>query len=168
MHGPANVKWRRNWECLCFVCRCDIACWKGRDMCHRGEGRHNLIVCNNLHFFLVITTYNPTFLWQQETPQTSVITVTGFTEAIRQFVLLYQYTCEGILMVVATATETCHDTHIVPCTAACKRSLELRGSRILRRNLSEHFSPTKSSTFRCWRTLASLDVKAPSGEGGNV
>jgi len=39
----------------------------------------------------------------------------------------------------------------VPCHrfAACKRSLELRGSRILRRNLSEHFSPTKSSTFRC-------------------
>ena len=39
----------------------------------------------------------------------------------------------------------------VPCRrfAACKRSLELRGSRILRRNLSEHFSPTKSSTFRC-------------------
>ena len=29
----------------------------------------------------------------------------------------------------------------VPCRrfAACKRSLELRGSRILRRNLSEHF-----------------------------
>ena len=58
----------------------------------------------------------------------------------------------------------------VPCRrfAACKRSLELRGSRILRRNLSEHFSPTKSSTFRCYRSLASLDVKAPSGEGGNV
>ena len=39
----------------------------------------------------------------------------------------------------------------VPCCrfAACKRSLELRGSRILRRNLSEHFSPTKSFTFRC-------------------
>jgi len=39
----------------------------------------------------------------------------------------------------------------VPCRrfAACKRSLELRGSRILRQNLSEHFSPTKSSTFRC-------------------
>jgi len=39
----------------------------------------------------------------------------------------------------------------VPCRrfAACKRSLELRGSRILRRNLSEHFSPTKSSTLRC-------------------
>ena len=39
----------------------------------------------------------------------------------------------------------------VPCRrfAACKRSLELSGSRILRRNLSEHFSPTKSSTFRC-------------------
>ena len=39
----------------------------------------------------------------------------------------------------------------VPCRrfVACKRSLELRGSRILRRNLSEHFSPTKSSTFRC-------------------
>jgi len=39
----------------------------------------------------------------------------------------------------------------VPCRrfAACKRSLELRGSRILRRNLSEHFSPTKNSTFRC-------------------
>ena len=39
----------------------------------------------------------------------------------------------------------------VPCRrfAACKRSLELRGSRILRRNLSEHFSLTKSSTFRC-------------------
>ena len=38
----------------------------------------------------------------------------------------------------------------VPCRrfAACKRSLELRGSRILRRNLSEHFSPMKSSTFR--------------------
>jgi len=39
----------------------------------------------------------------------------------------------------------------VPCRrfAACKRSLELRGSRILRPNLSEYFSPTKSSTFRC-------------------
>jgi hypothetical protein len=39
----------------------------------------------------------------------------------------------------------------VPCRrfAVCKRSLELRGSRILRQNLSEHFSPTKSSTFRC-------------------
>ena len=37
-----------------------------------------------------------------------------------------------------------------------------------RRNLSEHFSPTKSYTFRYWRSLASLDVKAPSGEGGNV
>ena len=39
----------------------------------------------------------------------------------------------------------------VPCRrfAACKRSVELYGSRILRRNLSEHFSPTKSSTFRC-------------------
>jgi len=39
----------------------------------------------------------------------------------------------------------------VPCRrfAACKRSLELHGSRILRRNLSEHFSPTKSSTFGC-------------------
>jgi len=39
----------------------------------------------------------------------------------------------------------------VPCRrfAACKRSLELRGSRILRRNLSGHFSPTNSSTFRC-------------------
>jgi hypothetical protein len=37
----------------------------------------------------------------------------------------------------------------VPCRrfVACKISLELRGSRILRRNLSEHFSPTKSSTF---------------------
>ena len=33
----------------------------------------------------------------------------------------------------------------VPCRriAACKRSLELRGSRILRRNVSEYFSPTK-------------------------
>jgi len=39
----------------------------------------------------------------------------------------------------------------VPCRrfAACKRSLELRGSRILRRNLSERFWPKKSSTFRC-------------------
>ena len=38
----------------------------------------------------------------------------------------------------------------VPCRrfAACKRSLELRGSRILGQNLSEHFSPTKSSNFR--------------------
>jgi len=38
----------------------------------------------------------------------------------------------------------------VPCRrfAACKRSLELRGSRILGQNMSEHFSPTKSSTFR--------------------
>ena len=37
----------------------------------------------------------------------------------------------------------------VPCRrfAACKRSLELRGSRILGQNLSEHFLPTKSSTF---------------------
>ena len=37
-----------------------------------------------------------------------------------------------------------------------------------RRNLSEHFSPTKSSTFRCQRSLASWDVKALSGEGENV
>ena len=39
----------------------------------------------------------------------------------------------------------------VPCRrfAACKRSLELSGSRILDENLSEHFSPTKSSAFRC-------------------
>jgi len=38
----------------------------------------------------------------------------------------------------------------VPCRrfAACKRSLELRGSRILGQNLSEHFSPTKGPTFR--------------------
>ena len=38
----------------------------------------------------------------------------------------------------------------VPCRrfAACKRSLELPGSRILGQNLSEHFSPTKSPTFR--------------------
>jgi hypothetical protein len=52
----------------------------------------------------------------------------------------------------------------VPCHsfAACKRSLELRGSRILGQNLLEHFSPTKSSTFRY------VDMKAPSGEGGNV
>ena len=58
----------------------------------------------------------------------------------------------------------------VPCRrfAACKRSLELRGSRILGQNLSEHFSPTKSSTFRYQGSLASLDVKAPSREGGNV
>jgi len=39
----------------------------------------------------------------------------------------------------------------VPCRrfAACERSLELCGSRILGQNLSEHFSPTKSSTFLC-------------------
>jgi hypothetical protein len=39
----------------------------------------------------------------------------------------------------------------VPCRrfAACKRFLELLGSRILGQNLSEYFSPTKSSTFRC-------------------
>ena len=41
-----------------------------------------------------------------------------------------------------------------PCHrfAACKRSLELSGSRIFGQNLSEHFSPTKSSTFRCSRS----------------
>ena len=39
----------------------------------------------------------------------------------------------------------------VPCRrfAACKRSLQLRGSRILDEICREHFSPTKSSTFRC-------------------
>ena len=38
----------------------------------------------------------------------------------------------------------------VPCRrfAACKRSLELHGSRILGQNVSEHFSPTKNSTYR--------------------
>jgi hypothetical protein len=39
----------------------------------------------------------------------------------------------------------------VPCRrfAACKRSLELHGSRILDEICWEHFSPTKCSTFRC-------------------
>jgi hypothetical protein len=57
----------------------------------------------------------------------------------------------------------------VPCHrfAVCKRSLELHGSRILRQNLSEHFLPTKSSTFFSWRSFVS-DVKVRSGEGGNV
>jgi hypothetical protein len=46
--------------------------------------------------------------------------------------------------------------------AACKRSLELGGSRIVGEICCN------ISIFRCWRSLASLEVKAPSGEGGNV
>ena len=57
----------------------------------------------------------------------------------------------------------------VPCRrfAACKRSLELRGSRILDeifRNISRPRRVPPSAA----RGLTSLDVKAPSGEGGNV
>ena len=58
----------------------------------------------------------------------------------------------------------------VPCHrfAACKRSLKLRGSRILDeicRNISR---PRRVPPSAALRTLVSLDVKAPSGEGGNV
>jgi hypothetical protein len=57
----------------------------------------------------------------------------------------------------------------VPCRrfAAGKRSLELRGSRILDeicRNISRPQRVPPSAA----RSLSSLDVKAPSGEGGNV
>ena len=31
-----------------------------------------------------------------------------------------------------------------------------------------HHYKAHSSTFCCWGSFASLDVKAPSGEGGNV
>ena len=58
----------------------------------------------------------------------------------------------------------------VPCRrfAACKRSLELRGSQILDeicRNISHPWRVPPSATKR---SLTSLDMKAPSGEGGNV
>ena len=55
----------------------------------------------------------------------------------------------------------------VPCRrfAACKRSLELRGSRIL----DEFCRILAHEEFHLpLLELASLDVKAPSGEGGNV
>jgi len=53
----------------------------------------------------------------------------------------------------------------VPCRrfAACKRSLELRGSRIL-----DEICRNISRPRRVPPSLASLDVKAPSGEDGNV
>jgi len=56
----------------------------------------------------------------------------------------------------------------VPCRgfAACERSLELSGSRILD-EICRNFSRSRSSTFRCLRILESLDLKAHSGEGGN-
>ena len=53
----------------------------------------------------------------------------------------------------------------VPCRSftACKRSLELRVSRIL-----DEIYRNISRPRRVPPSLASLDVKAPSGEGGNV
>jgi len=66
----------------------------------------NIIICNNLNLmFLAI--YNPTFLWPNGVLETFIISLCSFTYIIEQFVIFYQNSCEGMLMIVETVTEMC-------------------------------------------------------------
>jgi len=39
--------------------------------------------------------------------ETSIITLSDFTYAMWEFVVFYQYSCEGTLMIATTVTEIC-------------------------------------------------------------
>jgi hypothetical protein len=84
---------------------CTLSFQQGVQHVHTSQHtQYNCCQQPKFHLFLI---YNPTFLWPLEELQTTTLKVSGFTYTIRQFVVFCQYSCEGILMKVGTATETC-------------------------------------------------------------
>jgi hypothetical protein len=55
----------------------------------------------------LIPKYIYIYIYIYITINTSIVTLSGFTSIIWQFVVLYQYSREGTMMVVVIATEIC-------------------------------------------------------------